>query len=155
VSSESGSVFQCSRDGAPFTTCTSPKRYTGLAAGGHTFSVRARDAAGNTDPTPATRKWTISRVRWSSAGATTRTGTARRDILRGTPAVDILRGLGGADVLYGLGSKDILSAGPGRDVVHAADGVRDTIACGSGRDLVYADAADRIGRDCELVRRRR
>jgi hypothetical protein len=38
--------------------------------------------------------------------------------------------------------------------VHAADGARDRIACGDGRDLVYADRADHIARDCELVRRR-
>jgi len=32
-------------------------------------------------------------------------------------------------------------------------GARDRIACGDGRDLVYADRADHIARDCELVRR--
>ncbi len=32
--------------------------YTGLSSGQHTFSVRARDAAGNVDPTPATRTFT-------------------------------------------------------------------------------------------------
>jgi CSLREA domain-containing protein len=59
-SSEAGSTFECSRDGAPFTTCSSPQAYTGLTVGSHTFQVRATDAAGNTDPTPATYSWTIS-----------------------------------------------------------------------------------------------
>jgi hypothetical protein len=57
--SETGSAFQCSLDGAAFASCTSPKTYTGLAAGSHTFQVRATDAAGNTDATPASHSWTI------------------------------------------------------------------------------------------------
>jgi hypothetical protein len=56
---ESGAVFQCSLDGAAFTACTSPVQHT-VAVGAHTFSVRAVDAAGNTDPTPATHTWTVT-----------------------------------------------------------------------------------------------
>jgi hypothetical protein len=52
-STEAGSTFQCRIDGGPFASCTSPKTYSGLAAGHHTFSVRAIDKAGNVDATPA------------------------------------------------------------------------------------------------------
>jgi hypothetical protein len=59
VADETGSTFQCSLDGAAYATCTSPKSYAGLADGTHTFSVVARDLAGNNDPSPATLTWTI------------------------------------------------------------------------------------------------
>ncbi|MGZ4651287.1 MAG: Ig-like domain-containing protein [Kineosporiaceae bacterium] len=59
TSSESGSTFECQLDTTAWATCTSPKPYSGLTTGSHTFSVRATDAAGNTDGTPATQTWTI------------------------------------------------------------------------------------------------
>jgi hypothetical protein len=57
-SSEESSTFECSLDGAEFGACTSPVSYTGLAAGAHSFDVRATDPAGNPDDTPARRDWT-------------------------------------------------------------------------------------------------
>jgi len=51
--------FECQLDGGGFAACTSPKSYTGLAAGSHNFEVRAVDAASNPDPTPAFWSWTI------------------------------------------------------------------------------------------------
>ncbi|MGH2724087.1 MAG: Ig-like domain-containing protein [Actinomycetota bacterium] len=58
VSSENGSTFQCSFDGAAFANCASPRSYN-LSDGDHTFRVRAEDAVGNIDPTPAVHEWTI------------------------------------------------------------------------------------------------
>ena len=52
-------AFECSLDGAPFAACTSPATYSGLADGAHAFRVRARDGAGNVDPTPASASWTV------------------------------------------------------------------------------------------------
>jgi Bacterial Ig domain/Fibronectin type III domain len=61
-SSESVLTFECSLDGAPFASCTSPKSYAGLTQGSHAFQVRATDGSGNTDPTPASRSWTVDTV---------------------------------------------------------------------------------------------
>lgn len=59
TSSEPGSTFQCKLDAGSWTSCSSPQSYSSLTAGAHTFSVRATDVAGNTDPTPAVATWTI------------------------------------------------------------------------------------------------
>ena len=46
TSSETGSSFACRVDGAAYQACTSPKVYTGLAVGVHSFNVVATDPAG-------------------------------------------------------------------------------------------------------------
>ena len=59
-SNEASVTFQCALDGASFASC--PAGYTGLSQGSHTFQVRATDAAGNTDGTPASQSWTVDTV---------------------------------------------------------------------------------------------
>ncbi len=51
-------TFQCRLDDAAFGPCESPKTII-AGAGEHTFEVRAVDAAGNVDLTPATHTWTV------------------------------------------------------------------------------------------------
>ena len=98
-SSEAGSTFQCRLDDGNFGSCTSPKEYSGLSTGTHTFDVRATDQAGNTDQSPASRTWTIEAgtpssgivresvsERTNTAAATTLTipkpaGTAQGDVV--------------------------------------------------------------------------
>ena len=59
-SSEGGSTFECRLDAGSWGACSSPKAYSSLASGTHSFDVRARDAAGNVDASPASRSWTVS-----------------------------------------------------------------------------------------------
>ncbi len=63
TSNEAGSSFQCQLDGGVLVSCTSPRSYTKLAIGSHTFQVRAIDLVGNIDPTPASYTWTIDTAR--------------------------------------------------------------------------------------------
>jgi hypothetical protein len=53
IADEHGAKFECKLDKKPFKPCTSPKKVKHLKVGKHRFLVRATDAAGNTDPTPA------------------------------------------------------------------------------------------------------
>ena len=58
-STEAGSTFECSLDGAAFAPCSDPATFGSLTAGMHTLQVRAKDAAGNVDATPASQTWTV------------------------------------------------------------------------------------------------
>ena len=60
-SSEAGSTFECKLDKKPYKSCTSPQKYKRLKRGKHKFSVRATDAAGNTDATPAKYRWKVKK----------------------------------------------------------------------------------------------
>ncbi|HEX7298604.1 MAG TPA: Ig-like domain-containing protein [Solirubrobacteraceae bacterium] len=60
-SSGSGVTYECSRDGAAFSACASPKSYSGLAVGSHTFQVRARRPSGDLS-SAASYTWVIDRT---------------------------------------------------------------------------------------------
>ena len=87
-SSEAGSTFQCSMDGAAYTTCGPPYGFSGLADGSHTFSIRAIDAIGNIDPIPAAFTWTVTtrNVRLTAAGRPDTFYTTITAALAGIPA---------------------------------------------------------------------
>ena len=50
--------FQCRLDDGAFAPCESPRTLT-VGAGEHAFEVRAVDASGNVDPTPARHEWEV------------------------------------------------------------------------------------------------
>jgi hypothetical protein len=60
-SAGSGVTYQCALDAAAFSGCTSPKPYSGLAVGSHTFQVRARRASGEVG-SAASYTWFIDRT---------------------------------------------------------------------------------------------
>jgi hypothetical protein len=52
-------TFECSVDGGSYVSCASPFSTSTLSVGPHIFAVRAVDAVGNIDLTPAIYSWTI------------------------------------------------------------------------------------------------
>ncbi len=60
-SSEAGSTFECQLDLNGYSACASPLTLNDLPGGLRHFDVRAKDAAGNVDASPATREWTLVR----------------------------------------------------------------------------------------------
>ncbi len=64
-SPQPGVSFECRLDpsaGGTWAPCSSPKGYAGLAQGPHRFEVRAIDAAGNADPSPAVRTFNVDTI---------------------------------------------------------------------------------------------
>jgi hypothetical protein len=59
TSDTQGAMFECARDSGAYTQCVSPFKYQAVPDGSHTFRVRARDAVGAADASPATATWTV------------------------------------------------------------------------------------------------
>ncbi len=155
-------AFACELDGRPVSSCASALDEP-LADGPHSFSVAAIDLAGNVDPTPALRRFTVAADFGSDPPGCRHDGnvvveTNRRDVRnggRGTDIIfgrrgnDVLRGRGGHDCLYGGPGNDRLDGGPGNDRLSGSSGAdrltdrsgRDTFYGGSGNDRI--DARDR------------
>jgi hypothetical protein len=93
-----GATFACSLDGAPATACTSPASYSGLAQGGHTFSVTAM-ANGTTDPTAATASWTVDTTPPSAPANLTATATAPSTVSLSWTASTDNNGVTGYDIV--------------------------------------------------------
>jgi hypothetical protein len=56
--STSGSAFECALDGGSYTSCSSPKSYSGLSAGSHQFLVRT--VASGVASAPTAYSWQVS-----------------------------------------------------------------------------------------------
>lgn len=165
ASSEAPATFRCTADGIALAKCEDAF-ITGARNGPHSFTVVATDAAGNTDPTPATRTFTVrlmavppviprcqvdGNVITATDADDTRVGTAGTDIIFGLRGDDLLRGLSGADCLAGGSGDDSLFAGSADDYLFG-NGDNDRLVGESGDDELYGNAGnDRItggaGRD--------
>lgn len=58
-SNEAGSSFECRLDGSAFEPCSSPVKLRRLQPGRHRLGVRAIDAAGNADESPARDRFKV------------------------------------------------------------------------------------------------
>lgn len=128
-----GTAFTCRLDGAAWRTCVSPLRVAGLRDGRHRLEVRATDAAGRIDPTPAVRRWTVD-----TTAPTVRLVDARRPVVR-IAVHDRLSGVRRGDVVlrvdgrvvraahaggpHALTIRRVLGPGPHALAVVAVDGV--------------------------------
>ena len=122
TSNEGGSTFQCLVDSfqGSYSACVSPLTLHDLAKGTHTFLVRAVDAAGNKDQTPAYRGFLVDAQPDGPSclgKPVTITGTEGDDVITGTDGNDVIMSLGGNDQIdAGVGS-DYICTGDGNDVV--------------------------------------
>jgi hypothetical protein len=171
-STEAGSTFTCDV-GVPvgFRPCTSPRTTAHLPDGPRTFKVRAKDVAGNTDPTPASRPFTVRTAEVKRSGNTLVINSAvgakdNLKIVRTSATIlqvtDLPAGAyTGSGVHTGLGCtrqgdyKAICNAGPitsiavnssgGMDRVLNTTTLPSTIKGGAGGDaLVGGGSADRL-----------
>ena len=131
TSTETGSTFECSKDNQTWAACTSPYNYssTPLPNGSYNFYVRAKDAAGNVDQTPANYTWTVD----DTAPSCTKTGTSNAETISGTSGDDVICAGGGNDTVNGLGGNDTLKGEDGNDTLIGGTG-NDALDGGPGTD---------------------
>lgn len=150
-SADESATFECSLDGATFTPCISPKAYDNLAAGPHTFKVRATDDAGNQGSTvqraftfqPAADCNGTPATIVAMAGVPT-VGTDGDNVIVGTEGDDVINSLGGDDQICANGGDDVIRAGGGDDAVDGRDG-DDQIHGEGGADRLFGSGgADRL-----------
>jgi hypothetical protein len=126
--SELGVSYQCrldSTDAADFATCPANYTISGLADGSHTLDVRAKDAAGNVDPTPASYTWEVHLLGLDGGV---------EDAAPDGEATD------------GLGDAGELDAGP-----NTADGPGTVVLPDARPDVTAADRAPDTSRDVSIV----
>jgi hypothetical protein len=128
------SGFECALDGAAYAPCTSPLELPGLAEGTHDFAVRAVDAAGNRDPSPASAAFTVDR---SVRGAGLRTASTRlRDRGRRAGSVRVRLGEQGTITITGR-------AAVGRQRLRLRDRALELAASGHARVQLVVSRPDR------------
>ncbi|MBJ7347136.1 MAG: hypothetical protein JHC87_01045, partial [Thermoleophilaceae bacterium] len=75
TSTKPNSTFECNLDGTGWLAATTPYTLGVIADGTHTLECRATDSVGNTDPTPASRTFTVDTTAPDTAIPTGPSGT--------------------------------------------------------------------------------
>ncbi|MEZ5100164.1 MAG: Ig-like domain-containing protein [Thermoleophilia bacterium] len=150
TSPDASASFECKVDAAAFAACSSPFTAATLADGGHTFQVRALDAAANVDPTPATASFTVDTVAPTGSLTAPANGASVRQTVEVTATADDAGGTGVEQVEL----QRRVSTGP--DVwaaIEAADtsapyaASLDTTTLVAGAHLLRAVVRDRAGNE--------
>jgi hypothetical protein len=143
---ETGARFLCSLDGATAAACTSPHQLTALGDGAHTFSVVARDAAGNVSPA-ASGSWVVDltpppapRITTGPASVTNST-TAVFQLFDADPSAALTCSLDGAA---------FVACGPSATYVNVPEGAH-TFDVKAADSLGNAASAARFGWTVDLT----
>jgi hypothetical protein len=139
-SSTGGTSFQCRVDTGTYSACTSPKTIGPLVDGAHTFYVRAKDAAGNLDPSPETRSVTIDTAEVKISGSTlivTAATGAKDNLVITKPTASTLRV---TDLASGVYTGSGVHTGAG--CTRSGDSTADCNA--SGITLIQVSSGDQI-----------
>lgn len=140
--SEEGSTFKCSLDGGAFSLCTSPKDYSNLAQGSHTFRVRAIDGSGNPDASPASRTWFVDTVvpRGTISINGGNASTSKRSVTLRLSASDPSPASGVASMRFRNGGTSTWSGWSAYSTSKAW-----TLSAGAGTKTVYVQYKDNAG----------
>ena len=156
---EDGATFECSvvpaGQPAVFGPCSGPGAThtpgSDLADGGYVFAVRATDAFGNVDASPAATIFTVASpaVMPKCLGLTATVVTSDGDDdVAGTPGDDVIVGRGGNDRIRGYGGADLLCGRSGDDRIFGGGGddrLRGGVQAGKDHDVIRGGGgADRI-----------
>jgi hypothetical protein len=138
-SNEAGVTFECAVDGGAFAPCVSPATLSPQADGQHMFSVRARNAAGAVDSTPAGQAFTVD----ATGPAVAVTSPAPNQVVSATLefAANATDNIGVTGVKWYVDEVEVASDYGGAPWAKAWD----TSAVADGPHRVFAKARDAAG----------
>jgi hypothetical protein len=153
-------AFEVRLDGGAFSPTPSGRvEFLGLAQGSHTFEVRAIDAAGNVDTTPASYTWVVDTRAPTVTGVTTTPVSGLQGLgdivlftVKFSEAVTVT---GAPKLLLGNGGSATFASGSGTDTLvfsyTVATGQSTTDLAVTGSDLTGAGISDTAGNNAVLA----